>query len=112
MIQLERDAQAAALLKASAKPVLILAKKVPGQEVLDLVKKKEAAVGLILVKDTDIAAYYKQLDKIKEAPRGAHRVPRRVNPSHRHNRSPNHRKRSRDRGGQRIAVRVTVDTKR
>ena len=67
LTQPENDAQTAALLQAATKPMLIMAKNVPGQEVLDLVKKKEAAVGLILAKDADIATYFEQLDKVKEA---------------------------------------------
>lgn len=65
--QPESEAQATALLKASTKPIVVLATATPGQAVLDLVKKKQAAVGLILMKDADVAAYFERLDKIKEA---------------------------------------------
>ena len=59
--------QAQALLKASSKPLVLLMSELPDPEVVALVKKKDAAIGLLLARETDTGEYFKQLDKAKEA---------------------------------------------
>jgi len=59
--------QAKALLKSSAKPVILFENDLPDKEVLELIKKKKSAIGLILGADEDPASYFKKLDEAKEA---------------------------------------------
>ena len=59
--------QAKALLKSSKKPVILLEKDLPDKEVMDLIKEKECALGLILGSEDDTAAYFKKLDEAKKA---------------------------------------------
>jgi len=59
--------QAKALLKGSKKPLILLERDLPEKEVMELVKKKDSALGLILGKEEDPAAYFKRLDEAKKA---------------------------------------------
>ena len=56
-----------ALLKATNKPFIFETNDIPEKEVLDLIKEKESAIGLVLSSDADPSAYFKKLDAIKEA---------------------------------------------
>ncbi|UCE42834.1 MAG: M20/M25/M40 family metallo-hydrolase [Candidatus Aminicenantes bacterium] len=60
-------AQIKVLLKTAHKPFIFVTNDIPEKEVLDLIKDKESAIGLILSSDTDPAAYFKKIDAIKEA---------------------------------------------
>jgi len=60
-------AWAEALLKGTGKPLVLVSDEVPGKAVLDLVKEKNAAVGLLVTEGVDIEAYFKGLHSIKEA---------------------------------------------
>jgi hypothetical protein len=60
-------AQSKALLEAVKKPVLIRTGAAPGPDVIDLVKKTNSAVGLVLGKNEDAAAYFKKLDALRAA---------------------------------------------
>lgn len=59
--------QAKALLKSTKKPVILVEKDLPDKEVMELVKEKECALGLILGSEEDPAAYFKKLDEAKKA---------------------------------------------
>ncbi len=61
------DAQAKALLETLKKPVVLLVESLPGQAVLDLVKKNGAALGLICTPDDSATDYVRKLDAAKEA---------------------------------------------
>ncbi len=67
MVKGTTTAQAKALLKASKKPFVLLEKNLPEQDVLDLIKEKEAVVGLVLAKGAAAAEYFEILNKAKEA---------------------------------------------
>lgn len=60
-------AQAKALLENSKKPVILQMTAPPDKSVLDLVKKTGSAVGLVLAKGEDAAAYIQKIDEIKKA---------------------------------------------
>jgi aminopeptidase YwaD len=60
-------AQAKALLENVKKPVLLETKGLPDKDVIDLVKKTNSFIGLILGKDEDAAAYFKRIDEAKKA---------------------------------------------
>jgi len=55
------------LLEESRKPVVFLEKNVPDKEILELIKKKEYALGLILSSDEEPANYVGKLEEAKEA---------------------------------------------
>jgi len=59
--------QAKALLTGSKKPLILLEKDLPDQEVMKLIKEKEAALGLIMGSGEEPAAYFKKLDEAKKA---------------------------------------------
>lgn len=58
--------QAKSLLKASSKPLILFMPSVPDTEVMDLIKKNDGAIGLLVATDANLAEYFKQLDKAKE----------------------------------------------
>lgn len=58
--------EALVLLKASTKPIVLLQNEVPAKEVLELIKEKDAALGLLLGPTTDAVAYFNQLDQVKK----------------------------------------------
>jgi len=60
-------AQTKILLEESRKPVVFLEKELPDREILELIKEKEYALGLILGADEEPAAYVRKLDEAKEA---------------------------------------------
>jgi microsomal dipeptidase-like Zn-dependent dipeptidase len=59
--------QMKALLKASSEPLIFMTNDIPEKEVLDLIKEKESAIGLVLSSDADPSAYFKKIDAIKES---------------------------------------------
>jgi hypothetical protein len=60
-------AQAKILLKDSKKPVVLLDKNLPDKEVMELIKEKKSALGLIWSGEDDPTAYFKKLDEFKKA---------------------------------------------
>ncbi len=58
---------AEALLQGTEKPLVLVSDRVPEKAVLELVKEKNAAVGLLVTEGVDIEAYFKDLHSIKEA---------------------------------------------
>jgi len=60
-------AQAKALLENSKKPVILQMDTLPDRDILDLVKKTESAVGLVLAKGEDAASFVKKIDEAKKA---------------------------------------------
>jgi hypothetical protein len=60
-------AQNKALLESANKPLLLVVNGQPPSDILDLVKKTKSAIGLVLGKDEDAAAYFKKLDEAKKA---------------------------------------------
>jgi hypothetical protein len=67
MVRGTNDAQAMALLEHSKKPVALLVQDVPAKDLMDKVKEKDSAVGLLLTADTGGAAYFQKMDEVKEA---------------------------------------------
>ncbi len=59
--------QSRVLLEGSKKPLVFLQNDIPDKEIMDLVKEKEAAVGLILGADEDAASYVNKVKAVKEA---------------------------------------------
>ena len=59
--------QAKLLLKDSKKPLVILAKNLPDKEVMELIKEKESAFGLVWSSGVDPVAYFNKLDEFKKA---------------------------------------------
>ncbi|MFQ6039140.1 MAG: membrane dipeptidase, partial [Candidatus Aminicenantales bacterium] len=60
-------AQARALLEAAKKPLLLITQEVWPDDVLEMVKEKESAVGLLMGAEEEPAVYFKKLDALKEA---------------------------------------------
>lgn len=60
-------AQMKALLEESKKPMVFLERELPDKEILELIKEKEFALGLILGADEEPAAYFNKLNDAKEA---------------------------------------------
>lgn len=58
--------EAKALLEASRKPLVLIERDIPAKEVMELIKKKESALGLIWGSE-EPAAYIKTLGEAKEA---------------------------------------------
>jgi len=61
------SSQAKALLKGSKKPLVIFDKNLPDKEVMELIKEKDSAFGLLLGSEEDPAFYFKKLDDVKKA---------------------------------------------
>ena len=59
--------QAKALLKSSKKPLVFLEKDLPDKEIMELIKEKESALGLILGSKENPAEYFKKVDEAKKA---------------------------------------------
>jgi CO dehydrogenase/acetyl-CoA synthase gamma subunit (corrinoid Fe-S protein) len=59
--------QMKALLKASSEPLIFMINDIPEKEVLDLIKEKESAIGLVLSNDVVPSAHFKKIDAIKES---------------------------------------------
>ena len=59
-------AQSKALLESSKKSVFLEMSELPGKDIIELVKKTDSAVGLVLGKDEDPAAYFKKLDEARK----------------------------------------------
>ena len=60
-------AQAKVLLNESKKPMVLLEKELPDEETLDLIKENGFVLGLILGADEEPVAYFKKLEKAKNA---------------------------------------------
>jgi hypothetical protein len=60
-------AQKKVFLEESKKPMVFLERELPDKEVLELIKEKEFALGLILGADEDPAAYFRKLNEAKKA---------------------------------------------
>lgn len=61
------EQKAKVLLKNSKRPILLLQDELPSPEVMDLVKKKESALGLILTKEDQPSSYFEKLNKAKKS---------------------------------------------
>jgi hypothetical protein len=61
------DDQDKALLETSKKPIVLLKSELASKEVMDLIKEKESAIGLILGSEEDPIAYFKKMDEIKKS---------------------------------------------
>lgn len=61
------SSQAKALLKGSKKPPVFLVKNLPDKEVIELIKEKDSALGLLLGSEEDPASYFLKLDEAKKA---------------------------------------------
>jgi len=59
--------QAKLLLKESKRPLAFLDKSLPDKEVMELIKEKESAFGLVWSNDADPVAYFNKLDEFKKA---------------------------------------------
>jgi len=59
--------QAKLLLKESKKPLAFLDKSLPDKDVMELIKEKESAFGLVWSNDVDPVAYFNKLDEFKKA---------------------------------------------
>ena len=59
--------QAKLLLKESKKPLAFLDKSLPDKEVMELIKEKESAFGLVWSGEDDPVAYFNKLDEFKKA---------------------------------------------
>jgi hypothetical protein len=61
------EAQAQALLDGSQKPLVLVMPSVPAEGLLELIKEKDAGLGLLLTKKTDPAEYFGQMETVKKA---------------------------------------------
>ncbi|MFB0566005.1 MAG: M28 family peptidase [Candidatus Aminicenantaceae bacterium] len=61
------SSQGKVLLETSKKPLIVLQKNLPDGKVLELIRKKKAALGLILSKEEEAGVYFKKLDEVKKA---------------------------------------------
>jgi hypothetical protein len=59
-------AQNRLVFESAGKPLFLLVNTPPGADILELVKKTKSAIGLVLGKDEDPAAYFKKLDAAKK----------------------------------------------
>jgi aminopeptidase YwaD len=59
--------QAKFLLKGSKKPLVILDNNLPAKEVMELIKEKESAFGLVWSSGVDPVAYFNKMDEFKNA---------------------------------------------
>ena len=59
--------QAKLLLKGSKKPLVILDNNLPAKEVMELIKEKESAFGLVWSSGVDPVAYFNKVDEFKKA---------------------------------------------
>jgi len=60
-------AQMKLLLENTAKPVMIQSRTVPDKDVLELFKKTDSVLGLVLDKDEDASSYFKTVDQARQA---------------------------------------------
>jgi hypothetical protein len=61
------SAQTKSLLAGAVKPVVLRTNSLPDKDILDLVKKSESTLGLVLGKDESAASYVAKLDAAKKA---------------------------------------------
>jgi microsomal dipeptidase-like Zn-dependent dipeptidase len=59
-------AQAKALLSESKKPLVLMTADVPEDDLLDLIKEKDAGLGLLLTKKTDPDEYFSKMETVRE----------------------------------------------
>jgi len=57
--------QAKVLLQSSKRPLVLLEKDLPDKNILDLIKKKKSALGLILTQGEEPSSYFKKIDEVK-----------------------------------------------
>ncbi len=69
-------AQAKALLSESKKPLVLMTSSVPEEDLLELIREKDAGLGLVLTKKTDPAEYFGMMETVKECDRHEIRVDR------------------------------------
>lgn len=62
-----KGSQARSLLEATNKPLILLEKDLPDKEVMDLIKNKNSALGLLLTPDEDAKTFFKKLEEAKKA---------------------------------------------
>jgi hypothetical protein len=55
------------LLQSARKPIVVYANALLDKEIIDLIKKTNSTIGLMLGKDENAAAYFKKLDEAKKA---------------------------------------------
>jgi hypothetical protein len=60
-------AQNKLILESAGKPLFLVVNSQPGADILELVKKTKSSIGLVLGKDENPAAYFKNLDEAKKA---------------------------------------------
>jgi hypothetical protein len=58
--------QATALLGESEKPLVLITADVPEDDLLDLIKEKDAGLGLLLTKKTDPEEYFGKMETVRE----------------------------------------------
>lgn len=60
------SSQAKVLLNGSKKPLILLEKDLPDKDVLELIKKKKSALGLILSQGEEPSSYFEKIDEVKK----------------------------------------------
>jgi hypothetical protein len=60
-------AQSKSLLETTNRPLFLVARTQPNPDIVELVKKTKSALGLVLEKDEDPEAYFRELDDVKKA---------------------------------------------
>jgi hypothetical protein len=58
--------QARAVVTGSKNPIILLQKKIPEEDFLELIKQKKSALGLILEKKEDPSHYFQKIDRAKK----------------------------------------------
>jgi hypothetical protein len=61
-----KKSQEKSLLEATTKPLILIKKELPEKEVMDLLKKKDSALGLLLTQNADAKIYFAKLDEAKK----------------------------------------------
>ena len=59
--------QAKVLLEESKKPLVLLENELPGEEIMELIKGTDSALGLILTPEADPAQYFKKLEEARSS---------------------------------------------
>jgi len=59
--------QAKTLLQTSKKPIVLLEKNLPDKEIMELIKQKDSALGLLLQIEDSPEDYFKKLDAVKQS---------------------------------------------
>lgn len=66
LVKRASELEAKALLNASRRPLILFEKELPNKEILDLIKKKESALGLIWTNEEPVE-YFNKLEEVKKA---------------------------------------------